>query len=339
MTEKRNYLKNHLIKSIKIALAALLAIFLAGELGVQSSATAGIITILSIQNTKKETVRTVLRRGAAYISALFIAAICFKLLGYTLVAFAVYLLIFAFFCMVVGLQEGITTAAVLISHFLNVGNMGPAMIMNETGLFIIGSGIGIMVNLHLRRKEADFERLAQEVDNQIKDILRRMAEWLPDPNRACDRIHRFDELDEAIRQAKLCAVANMNNSFFHKDTYELDYIRMREQQTVVLKGIYKNIMQIGYLPAQAKQVAAYLTELEKAYHKYNTVTEYLDKLQALGEEMRREKLPQTREEFEARAILFYVLIQLEELLWIKRKFVIEYEDKYKEYAGDLSGRR
>ncbi len=332
-------MKSHLIKSIKIAVAALLSIFLAGELGLKSSATAGIITILSIQNTKKETVRTVLRRGAAYALALFIAAICFKLLGYTLVAFAVYLLTFAFFCMVVGLQEGITTAAVLISHFLNAGNMSLPMLMNETGLFIIGSGIGIMVNLHLRRRDADFERLAQVVDDQIKDTLRRMAEWLPNPNRACDRIHRFDELDEAIRQAKLCAVANMNNSFFHKDTYELDYIRMREQQTVVLKGIYKNIMQIGYLPEQAKRVAAYLAELEQAYHKYNTVTEYLDKLQALGEEMRREKLPQTREEFEARAILFYVLMQLEELLWIKRRFVVEYEDKHVEYAGEIYGEK
>lgn len=329
--ERREHLKSHLIKSIKIAVAALLSIFLAGELGLKSSATAGIITILSIQNTKRETLRTVLRRGAAYVCALLIAAICFEIIGYTLVAFAVYLFVFAFFCMVVGLQEGITTAAVLISHFLSAGNMSRSMLINETGLFIIGSGIGILVNLHLRRKDADFERLAQEVDDQIKDILRRMAEWLPNPNRACDRIHRFEVLDEAIQQAKLCAVANMNNSFFSRGSYELDYIKMREQQTVVLKGIYSNIMQIGFLPRQAKVVADFLMQLEQAYHKYNTVTEYLDKLQALGEEMRHEELPKTREEFEARAILFYVLMQLEELLWIKRRFVLEYEDKHAEY--------
>lgn len=324
-------MKTHFIKSIKIAVAAVLAIFIAGKLGLQSSATAGIITILSIQNTKKETLRTVLRRGIAYLCALLVAVACFGLLGYTLVAFAVYLLAFSFFCMAVGLQEGITTAAVLISHFLSAGNMELPMLLNETGLFVIGSGIGILVNLHLRRKDADFERLAQEVDDQIKDMLRRMAEWLPNPNRACDRIHRFDELDEAIGQAKLCAVANMNNSFFSRGTYELDYIKMREQQAVVLKGIYMNIMRIGFLPKQARKVAAYLKELEQAYHKYNTVAKYLDKLKVLEEEMRCEELPKTREEFEARAILFYVLMQLEELLWIKRKFVVEYEEKHAEY--------
>lgn len=324
-------MKNHFLKSIKIAMAAIVAIFLAGELGFQSSATAGIITILSIQNTKKETLRTVLRRGAAFVCALLIAAVCFRVFGYTLVAFAVYLLVFAFFCMVVGLQEGITTAAVLISHFLNAGNMSLQMLWNETGLFIIGSGIGILVNLHLRRRDADFERLAQIVDDQIKDMLRRMAEWLPNPNRACDRVHRFEELEEAIGRAKFCAVANMNNTFLNSGSYELDYIKMREQQAVVLKGIYTNIMQIGYLPRQAKIIADFLTELEQSYHKYNTVTKYLERLEALEEEMRREELPKTREEFEARAILYYVMIQLEELLWIKRRFVVEYEEKYGEY--------
>lgn len=320
-------MKKHFIKSIKIALAAVLSIFLAEELGLQSSATAGIITILSIQDTKRETLRTVLRRGAAYVFGLLVAALCFGLLGYTLPAFAVYLLLFAFGCMLVGLQEGITTATVLVSHIWAIGSMGLSVLLNETGLLVIGSGVGILVNLHLRSKDADFARLAEAVDEQMKEILRYMAEWLPNPARACDRVNRFSDLEEAISKAEICAIANLNNSFRQKDTEDLDYIRMREKQSVVLKGIYQNIMQIAYLPKQAHMVAEFLGELEQAYHKYNTVTEYLDKLQALGEEMKREALPETREEFEARAILFYVLIQLEELLWIKRRFVIEKERK------------
>ena len=42
------------IKSVKITLAALLSLVLAGELGLRYSSTAGIITILSIQKTKRE---------------------------------------------------------------------------------------------------------------------------------------------------------------------------------------------------------------------------------------------------------------------------------------------
>ena len=294
----------------------------------ESSATAGIITILSIQDTKRETLRTVLRRGGAYLFGLFVAAICFGLLGYTLPAFAVYLLLFAFGCMLVGLQEGITTATVLVSHIWALGSMTIPVLLNETGLLVIGSGVGILVNLHLRRRDADFARLAEEVDVQMKEILRYMAHWLPNPARACDRINRFEELEEAISKAEICAIANLNNSFWHRDTRDLEYIRMREKQSVVLKGIYQNIMQIAYLPGQAEIVAAFLGELEQAYHKYNTVTEYLDRLHALDEEMKQEALPETREEFEARAILFYVLLQLEELLWIKRRYVQEYKEVF-----------
>lgn len=64
----RNY--NALIlKSVKITAGAILAILFASCLNLKYSATAGIITILSIQNTKKETIQTALARGEALCCA------------------------------------------------------------------------------------------------------------------------------------------------------------------------------------------------------------------------------------------------------------------------------
>lgn len=51
---RKTFWMPQLIKSLKIAAAAAIAIGLAGELGLKYSATAGIITVLSIQNTKRE---------------------------------------------------------------------------------------------------------------------------------------------------------------------------------------------------------------------------------------------------------------------------------------------
>lgn len=47
----------------------------------------------------------------------------------------------------------------------------------------------------------------------------------------------------------------------------------------------------------------------------------LDTLHELILSMKNEKLPTKREEFESRAVLFYILKQLEEFLILKRNFV------------------
>ena len=105
MGNDRKMIKEHLLKSFKIAVAALLSIFIAGELGLEYSATAGIITVLSIGRTKRETFRSAANRGMAYICALALAFVCFRLLGYTLPAFGLYLFLFAFLCVPLFLRD------------------------------------------------------------------------------------------------------------------------------------------------------------------------------------------------------------------------------------------
>ena len=212
--------------------------------------------------------------------------------------------------------------SVLITHFLAAGNMAPALLLNECLIFLIGTSVGVLVNLHLHRKGAEFDRLADAVDEQIKGILKRMSQWLPKEDKEAYQDSCFDELEKALEAAKLCAAANYNNVLLKGDTYELDYIRMREQQSVLLKEIYRNIKNISYLPKQALQVAKLLEQIEKEFHKENTVEGLLADLEALFADMKGQELPESREEFEARAILFYILMQIKNLLEIKRVFVM-----------------
>lgn len=314
--------KKQLAKSLKIALAAFTAIAIAGELNLSNAATAGIITVLSIQNTKRETIRSAARRGAAFGCALLFSGCCFWLLGYTLWAFAFYLFLFALLCLSLGWVEALAMDSVLVTHFLMKESMSPEMILNEALLLCIGVSLGILVNLHLHKKGAEFERLADEVDSQIKGILHRMALWLPKEDKAEYGADCFHRLEEALEEAKVCAAVNYNNSLLKGDTYELDYIRMREKQSVVLEEIYGNIKRIDYLPEQVKQVAKLLKEIEEGFHKNNTVEELLHKQEMLLSAMQEEKLPASRAEFEARAILFYILMQIRKLLEIKREFVL-----------------
>ena len=100
------YFKNiNLIKVIKIAVGTGLAIFIAGIFGLNHSASAGIITLLSIQDTKKSTIKIAVKRIAAFVLAMLISLAVFTLFGYDIWALGCYLLIFVAFCMLFDLNE------------------------------------------------------------------------------------------------------------------------------------------------------------------------------------------------------------------------------------------
>ncbi len=322
--ELKNLHKPQLIKSLKIAAAAAAAIGLAGELGLAYSATAGIITVRSIQTTKRETLKSAGKRWLAFLCALVLSKLSFTLLGYSLWAFGTYLFLFALLCICAGWTEAIAMDSVLVTHFLAEQDMGLLLVANEVLLLLIGTGMGILVNLHLRRREGAFERLAEAADMQMKGILYRMSLWLPGEDKAGYGPDCFSELRNALREAKACAVSNYGNTLLAKSVYELDYIAMREQQGVVLREIYDNIKRIQYLSEQAEQVAMLLGEIGEDFRRDNTVEGLLEKRENLLAQMKSQPLPDSREEFEARAILFYILMQIKRFLELKREFVLSH---------------
>lgn len=316
--------KEKVIKSIKIALAAVFAIAVAAELGLKYSATAGIITVLSIQNTKRETIKSARNRTLAFVCALILAAGIFRLLGFTLIAFAGYLLLFALLCLYADWGEAIAMDSVLITHFLSEQSMSASLMMNEIALFLTGTTVGVLVNMHLRKRGNVFQRLADDVDHQIKGILNRMSHWLLEKDKSKYGPECLDQLQESLRLARTCAWNNYNNALWKKDTYEVDYIQMRQQQSMVLNEIYENIKSITCLPRQAKQVAGLLEGIERGYHRNNTVEGLLQELDLLFQDLKSHELPSDREEFEARAILFYILNQIKRLLMLKRDFILSH---------------
>ena len=138
-----------LLTGLKVAGSAAVAITIASLLNLQFSATAGIIAILSLMGTKRETLTVALGRLMAYAAALLIAFVCFLLLGDGLLAFGVYLFVFAALCYACSWGYATAMISVLISHFMGTGGMTWVQVGNESLLFLIGTTCGILTNLHL----------------------------------------------------------------------------------------------------------------------------------------------------------------------------------------------
>ena len=67
------------LKIIKIAGGSLLAMAAAEWLGLNYAASAAVITLLSIHDTKRETIRVMAKRMAAFLVALLLAPVCFAI--------------------------------------------------------------------------------------------------------------------------------------------------------------------------------------------------------------------------------------------------------------------
>lgn len=315
--------KNILFNTVKITAASIISIMAAFALGLEFYVSAGIVTILSIQPTKKETLKTAICRLLAFLCALLIAAVCFGVLGITVQAFFVYLFVFIGVCLIFRWNSAMAMNSVLISHFLSVGNMSPKMIFNEVLIFVLGVGLGIFANMHLSKDKFAIEELREATDNQIKKILSRMSERilthdLSDYNGEC-----FEKLMDVLHKAQAMADTNYKNQF-GDDVFDREYLKMREKQCQILFEMYKNVKKLNTSPVQAKSISDFLKKISEEYHKDNTVDDLLVRFYEIDGAMKAEPLPVTRDEFEDRARLFSVLGLMEEFLKIKEVFADKY---------------
>lgn len=316
-------MKSILTNTVKITVAAVLAILCAQALKLDFAVSAGIVAILSVQPTKKETLRTALARLLAFAVALVISITLFNLLGFKVLVFFLYLLIFILVCQWRKWISAMAMDSVLISHFLSFGKTGPAEIKNEILLFVLGVAFGILVNLLLHKKTDYIEELKKQTDNQIKQALHRMALRIQNTaladyyNGSC-----FVSLNESIFTAKKQAEENYNNQFSKKDTFDSCYLDMREKQTRILYEMFKAARALHTTPTTAALLSDFLEKVSNEYHKDNDVKALLEELALIHDKMKAHPLPQTRTEFEDRANLFILMERLKEFLQIKHDFMI-----------------
>jgi len=342
---------------LKTGFGSAISIVIAESLGFAYSPSAGIITLLTIQNTKKETIFIALKRIEAFALAVFISYVSFQSFGYTAIAFGVIVFLFVALCMLFGLKDGISMNAVLMTHFLIEKRMDLPLIMNEIALLFVGMGIGIVLNLIMPRYRETIRREQDNLEEVIKITLRGLSNILREKDSCLiqgvkigvgDKISgehnivsenkkvnveiiitevdftRIDTLLEGLLQK---AYEDAGNTLLSDTKYLVSYLEMRKLQIGVLKDIKENIEHIPVLLRQIFPIADFMDHIAGSFHELNNAQELLKELEELQEYFRKEKLPETREEFEYRAILFQILKELEYFLVLKRNFITELEAK------------
>ena len=82
-----NLNKTDAVKVLKLSLGSILAIIIASFFKLQYSTVAGVITLLVVKDTKKETLKGAFGKLFGFVLCTVYSYICFNLLGYNLFAF------------------------------------------------------------------------------------------------------------------------------------------------------------------------------------------------------------------------------------------------------------
>ncbi len=314
-------IKKNLLHAVKIILAAIVAIIIAELLHLQFAISAGIVAILSVAFTKRETIKTAVDRFLAFAVALLIAAICFYLIGFNSYGFFVYLILFIPICQFMGWNSAMAMDSVLISHFISLNNMEIPALTNEILLFVIGVGAGIIANLFMKRDLDYMRKVTHDTDELIKQALHRMSERIMDPNLPHYDGSCFITLENTIEEASALARLNYMNKLTATDKGDIEYIAMRERQSDTLREMYEHLSQIETVPVTAELLSSFFEKVAVDYSMDNTVEGLLSDFYELDGKMKEMPLPVKRKEFEDRARLFTVMRGLEKFLNIKKEYM------------------
>jgi uncharacterized membrane protein YgaE (UPF0421/DUF939 family) len=306
-------------RTFKTAVGAASAIGLAEWMQLEQYATAGIITILCIQPTRKRSLRSSWARFAACMLGMGASFLFFEGLGYTPISIAIMLLLFIPLLVMLNIQTGVVTSMVIIMHLYMFNEINWHILLNEVGLITIGIGVAFVVNFYMPNFEKELRQLQQEIERNYSKIFHEFAHYLREGDNLWDG-REITETTDLIDRAKSLAYRDVENHFLRHEDEFYYYFQMREKQFEIIERLLPIISALPTTVAQGRKIAEFLDDLSRAVHSGNTAHIYLEQLQAMRDEFRAMKLPETREEFETRAMLLHFIKEMERYLIVKSRF-------------------
>ncbi|SFC42375.1 Uncharacterized membrane protein YgaE, UPF0421/DUF939 family [Bacillus sp. OV322] len=306
-------------RTIKTAVGTALAIILAQLFDLHSFPSAGIITILCIQATKKKSLRASWSRFLACMLAMIFSSFLFDAIAFHPLVIGLILLLFIPATVAFKINEGIVTSSVIILHLYSAGRITLNLLLNETALIAIGIGVALAMNWYMPSVENKMIRYQEEIEENFSRILRQISKYLR-TNASDWEGKEITETNRIIAEAKSLAFRDVENHFLREEDIYYHYFKMREKQFDVIQRILPLAANIPAKVKQSGMLADFIKDLGENVHPQNTAIIYLEKLKEMEEDFKQMELPKSREEFESRASLFQLMKEMEEYLMLKHSF-------------------
>jgi uncharacterized membrane protein YgaE (UPF0421/DUF939 family) len=147
-----------------------------------------------------------------------------------------------------------------------------------------------------------------------------MAEHILDEQKLDERLAMLQDIKKTINGGRDLSYQYMNNSLLKDNSYYATYFTMRKAQYIRLKEMQKYFGHKAAAVDEAYVVKSFLLRMSDEFHESNTGQQLLRELADIREKYKSHPLPETREAFEHRAILYQFLNDIEHFIEIKSDF-------------------
>ncbi|MBO0448081.1 hypothetical protein JZO76_00870 [Enterococcus sp. MJM12] len=335
----KNTWQQHLGYALKIGIGSALAILLAELLGLNFAASAGIITLLTISTTKVQTWRLCLQRIGTFLVTVLLAFFIQPIHQLEWISYGVILVLLTFGLSARNLLPTLSVNAVVLTHLLAGKALTLAAIINEFWLLVIGLFIAIVVNhfqhYESQKKYLNYCRTISE--KKFKIVFEKLAAYLADSE---VNNHVWDDiigLEKELHNYTQVAFAYQQNRLPLTDDFYLDYFEMRTQQCNVLHNLHYEIKKLRRIKSDSAVIVAFLNEIAAHFGEMNQPIHQLHMMDQLVQKIEDASLPQTKEEFLRKARLYHILMDLEEFLIFKKRFLQKHHpEKVAAYEAQLA---
>ncbi|MCI3920415.1 aromatic acid exporter family protein [Paenibacillus sp. TRM 82003] len=307
------------IRVIKTALAAVAAIYVATLLQLTFPLSAGLLAVLGVDVTRKKSLHSAFVRIASAVVGLLFAILLFSILGFRIWVVGLFICSVYPVLAKVRLKDGIVTSTVIMIHVYTIGSTSAEVVLNEVFLLLVGLGMATIVNLaYMPSWERELRRTRTRAEASLSAVFREIAKHLRDPGYIWSGSELIDA-ERAIEEGAGYAGRSLENALFQREDEWWTYFTMRRRQLETIQRMLVLIARVYEELPYGQMTADLFDELSEDVKNEFYTGAVETRLQKLEETFRAMPLPATRREFETRAAILQICLDLEHYLSIAKE--------------------
>ncbi|HZG56646.1 aromatic acid exporter family protein [Paenibacillus sp.] len=292
-------------RTLKTAVGVSLSIAIAYALQLEFYTSSGILTLLCIQKTRKESLAAVLERLFACLIGFALSGALFWAIGFHPLTILLLYLVFIPLTVRLRIQGGIASSSVIMMHTYVQGSIDWTLAWNELAVVAIGLGVALAVNMWMPGIDKQVERYKEEIDRLMASVLSEYGKYMKDGYGLWDGKEML-ELSDVLDQARDLAIVEVENNLTRKGHPFYHYFDRKRQQLQILERMLPMVSRMDTRVEQGIRLGEFFEELADSLrrHAHAEFARHEDKLRAIRELHKRLPMPETRAEFENRALLY-----------------------------------